>query len=184
MAAVFEFQEDNSTAVNQPPRGTTRTANRTEFNWKNIDDSTTAYSSSPITAGNNSFDKNIFGVFTGSYNQITNGLWNHVSGVLSGGLVVKACISGSGGYTTPSASTNANLTGDLTQTGLISTGWTVLFGGRDHPSSGGPQDTGKGASTTAIPAFTQYLKSQLQTTVAAAAGDTTTTTWQLQYQEN
>src|SRR5579859_1126702 len=69
MAATFEFEEDNGAATGSPLKGTTRTGARTDVNWKNIDDSTTAYSSSPITAGNNSFDKWQFGHFSGTYNH-------------------------------------------------------------------------------------------------------------------
>ncbi len=47
MAATFEFEEDNGTQTGSPLKGTTRTAARTEVNWKNIDDSTTAYSLRP-----------------------------------------------------------------------------------------------------------------------------------------
>ena len=179
--STFSFTSDNGTATSDPPRGTTSTDAITQFNWKNADDAVaTAYSAAPITAGNNSFERFIYGTFTGSYNQITNGLWQHVSGVLGAGLVVKVVVTGTGAgsYTTPATTTNANLTRDLTQTGLITTGLTVLFG------ASGAYASGKNASTSAVPAFSQYLVSQLQTTVAASAGDTTNTTWTLRYDEN
>src|SRR5947209_4831844 len=78
-ASTFEFEEDNGAATGSPAKGTTRTAARTEANWKNIDDSTTAYSSSPITAGNNSYEKWQFGHFSGSFNQISAGLFAHTA---------------------------------------------------------------------------------------------------------
>src|SRR5258708_34342934 len=79
MAATFEYEEDNGAAAGSPAKGTTRTAARTEVNWKNIDDSTTAYSSNPITAGNNSYQKNQFGHLSGSFNQISAGVFNHTA---------------------------------------------------------------------------------------------------------
>ena len=72
MAATFEFDESNAA-------GQTITHNVTNVNWKNIDDATTAYSSSPITAGNNSFEKWQFGHFSGTYNQILSGLFAHTA---------------------------------------------------------------------------------------------------------
>lgn len=180
MSATFNFWSDNSTAIGNPASGTTRVGNIANMDWKNIDDATTAYSAQPITAGNNSFERFIFGGFSGTYNQILGGLWQHASGVLGAGLTVKCVVSGTGqgSYTTPSTTTNVNLTRDLTQTGLVSTGLTVFFG------ASGPAESGKNASTTSNPAYSQYLITQLQTTVAASPGDTTNTTWQLQYSEN
>ncbi len=73
MAATFAWQESNGAGeVLSTP---------TDSNWKNIDDSTTAYSSAPITAGNNSFEKWTFAKFSGTFNQILAGLWAHTAGV-------------------------------------------------------------------------------------------------------
>ena len=80
MAATFDWQEDNQTATGSPTKGTTRTGSRGEQNWKNADDSTTAYSSSSITAGNNSFEKWMSGHFSGTYTSISALLWAHTSG--------------------------------------------------------------------------------------------------------
>ena len=46
MAATFEFDEANGA-------GETLTHARAETNWKNIDDSTTAYTANPINSTNN-----------------------------------------------------------------------------------------------------------------------------------
>ena len=178
MSATFEFEEDNGAAAGSPAKGTTRTAARTEVNWKNIDDSTTAYSSSPITAGNNSFDKWQFGHFSGSYNQILNGLFAHTAGTLGTGLTLKGKVAPSGGYTTPSASANANLSVDMTSAIAIGSGQAVQFGAT------GPEAAGKAASTTSNPAYTEWLTTQLQTTTSAAPGDTASVTLTLQYDEN
>jgi hypothetical protein len=176
MAATFEWDEANGA-------GETVTHNRTERNWKNIDDSTTAYSSSPITAGNNSFDKWQFAHFSGTYNQISNAKYGHTSGTLGTGLTLKGQPAMTAdadrlAYATPSTTANANLTFDDTPTIAIGSGRAVWFGAT------GPASSGKAASTSANPAYSNYLTSQLQTTGSAAAGDTATVTMTLQYDEN
>lgn len=183
MAATFTFAEDNGAQTGSPTKGTTRTDPRTDINWKNIDDSTTAYSSSPITAGNNSFDKWTFGHFSGTFNQISAGLFAHTAGTFGTGLTLKgapAC-TGDGDrllYTTPVVTTNATLTKDMTSAVAIASGVAVCFGAT------GPEATGKAATMTTNPCYTNYLTSQLQTTVSTAPGDTTVVTLTLQYQEN
>lgn len=183
MAATFAFDEDHGTQTGSPTRGTTTSAGVTEVNWKNVDDSSTAYSSSPITAGNNSYEKWQFGHFSGTYNQILSGLFAHTAGTLGTGLTLKgtpAC-TGDGDrllYTTPSTTANTNLTTNMTSAVAIGSGVAVCFGAT------GPYATGKATSTTSNPAYTNYLTTQLQTTGSAAAGDTATVTLTLEYQEN
>ena len=176
MAATFEWDESNGA-------GETVTHGRAEVNWKNIDDSTTAYSSSAIQAGNNSFDKWQFGHFSGTYNQLLNGKFAHTAGALGAGLTLKgqAAMTADAdrlAYATPSASGNGNLSFDQTSTTAIGSGRAVYFGAT------GPANSGKAASSTANPAYTNYLTSQLQTTGSAAAGDTATVTVTLRYDEN
>lgn len=183
MAATFEFEEDNGAATGSPAKGTTRTAARTEDNWKNIDDSTTAYSSNPIVAGNNSFQKNQFGHFSGSYNQLLNGLFAHTATAFGTGLTLKGVVSCTSDgtrylYVTPSTTADSNLTTDMTTAISIGSGVTVSFSGT------GPEATGKATSTTTNPAYTNFLTTQLQTTVSAAPGDTAQVTLTLQYDEN
>lgn len=175
MAATFDWQEDNGTATGSPAKGATRATGRTEVNWKNIDDSTTAYSSSPITAGNNSFPKNLFGKFTGTFNEISAGLFAHTAGTLGTGLTLKGKVTST--YTTPSTTALSGST-DMSATKAIGSGATVLFG------AAGPEASGKAASSTAATAYSEYLITQLQSTGSAAAGDTATLTLTLQYSEN
>lgn len=175
MAATFEFEEDNGAATGSPAKGTTRTAARTEMNWKNVDDSTTAYSSSPVTAGNDSFPKYQFGHLSGTYNQISNGLFAHTAGTLPTGCTVKGTVTST--YATPATTTQADCTTDMTSAIAIGSGLAVSF--NTDPSATSPT-----TSTTANPAYTQYLKTQLQTTVAAPAGDIASQTFTLQYSEN
>lgn len=179
MPATFAWGEDNGTQTGSPLKGTSRNLTRSERNYKNIDDSTTAYSSSPITAGNNSFSKYQFGVFTGTYNQILNGKWSaHTSpaGALATGLTLKGTVSST--YATPGTAANAALTTDFTTAVAIASGLTVLF------AASGPENATPAATLASGGGYTQYLITQLQTTVSASAGDMATVTETLQYDEN
>ncbi len=183
MAATFEFEEDNGTAAGAPAKGTTRTAARTDVNWKNIDDSTTAYTTNSITAGNNSFQKNTFAHFSGSFNQILSGLLAHTATAFGTGLTLKGVPTCSSDatrylYVTPSTAADANLTTDMTTAVAIGSGVGVFFGAT------GPEATGKAASMTTNPCYSNFLTTQLQTTVSAAAGDTAQVTLTHQYAEN
>ena len=176
MAATFAWDESNGA-------GETMTGGRAEVNWKNIDDSTTVYSSSPITAGNNGFDKWQFGHFSGTFNSIFSGLYAHTAGAFGAGLTLKGAPTMTAdanrlAYATPSTTTNANLTNNLTSVIAIGSGIAVWFGAT------GPANSGKAATMTTNPCYTNYLTTQLQTTVSAAAGDTATATLTLQYNEN
>lgn len=183
MAATFEFNRDTGTQTGSPTKGTTRTTAVTDTNWKNTDTYGTAYTAAPITAGNNSYEIWNFGKFSGTFNQISAGLFAHTSTAFGTGLTLKgppAC-TGDGDrllYTTPSASANANLTTDMTSAIAIGSGVAVCFGAT------GPEATGKATSMTTNPCYTNYLTTQLQTTGSAAAGDTATVTLTLQYNEN
>lgn len=175
MAATFEYNEDNGAATGSPAQGTTRNTAVTQVNWKNVDDVATAYTTSPITAGNNSYTKYQFGKFTGTFNQISAGLWAHTAGVLGTGLTLKGVVTST--YATPSKTANAALTTDMTSVIAITSGATVLF------STTGPQAASP-TSTLSAAGYTQYLATQLQTTVSAAAGDIGSITLTLRYNEN
>lgn len=183
MAATFEFNRDTGTQTGSPTKGTTRTTAVTDTNWKNTDTYGTAYSAAPITAGNNSFEIWNFGKFSGTFNQISAGLFAHTAVAFGTGLTLKgtpAC-TGDGDrllYTTPSATANAALSVDMTSAIAIGSGVAVFFGAT------GPEATGKASSMTTNPCYTNYLTTQLQTTGSAAAGDTATVTLTLRYNEN
>ena len=183
MAATFAFDRDHGAATGAPAHGTTTSTGVTDTNWKNSDTEATAYSAAPVTAANNSLENWIFGHFTGTFNQVLTGLYAHTLTPFGTGLTLKgtpAC-TGDGDrllYTTPSASTNANLTTDMTAAIAIGSGVGVCFGAT------GPYATGKATSMTTNPCWTNYLTTQLQTTGSAVAGDTATVTQTLQYLEN
>jgi len=183
MPATFEWDRDHGAAAGSPAKGTTRDHNVGNVNWKNSDVEATAYSAAPITAGQNSFDNWMSGHFSGSYNQILNGRFAHTAGTFPTGCTLMgppACTGDADRllYTTPSTTTNANLTNNMTTAIAIGSGVTVCFGAT------GPEATGKAASTTANPAFTNFLTTQLQTTSSAPAGDIPSITLSLQYDEN
>ena len=175
MAATFEFQEDNGAATGSPAKGTTRTTAVTQGNFKNVDDVATAYTASPVTAGSNSFDKKQFGRFTGSFNQISSGLWAHTAGSVPSGVTLKGLVTST--YTTPSTTANAALTNDMTTAIAITSGQAVLF----HLT--GPEGASP-TTTLAAAGYTQYLVTQMQTTGAAPAGDIGSQTYTLRYNEN
>lgn len=184
MAATFEFDEDTGTATGSPAKGTTRTTNVTNVNWKNSGVQTDVYSSFPITAGNNSYDKWQFGKFSGTFNQITAGLFAHTAGVFGTGLALKGpptmTVDGSNlTYRTPATTANATLTNTMTSVIAIGSGVAVWFG------STGPEATGKAATQDgSATRYTNWLATQLQTTVSAASGDIASITLTLEYQEN
>ena len=152
----------------------------TDVNWKNVDDNTansgTAFTSAPITAGNNSYTKYQYGRFTGTFTQILSCLWSaNVGGALATGLTLAGTVTST--YATPSTTTNAALTTPFTSGVAIGSGLAVNF------STTGPYG-GSPTSTLGAAGYTQYLASQLQTSSSAAAGNTATVTTELQYSEN
>lgn len=176
MPATFDWESDHGVATGSPNQGTTRATGRTETNWKNADDATTANTSAPISAGSNSYEIWMFGKFSGTFTQIQSGLWAHTSGTFGTGITLKGVVTSS--FTTPSTTANTNLTTDMTTAISIGSGATVLF------SSAGPQGASPSSSTTANPSYTQYLTSQMVTSGSVAAGLTATATMSLQYLEN
>jgi hypothetical protein len=175
MAATFYWCEDNGAALGgSPAYGTNRTVNVSQVNWKNTDDVATAYTSSPISAGNNSYTKYQFGLFSGTFNQIANVKYAHTTGALGAGLTLKTVMSS--GYATPGTATNAALTQDMTSTQDVTTGYAVLLHQR------GPHYAE--FTTLSATGYTAYMPTQLQTTVAASAGDTALVTISLRFDEN
>lgn len=164
MAATFEWDEDNGTAAGSPQKGATRATARTDVNWKNIDDSTTAYSASPITAGNNSFEKWQFGKFTGAFNQISNGLFAHTATAFGTGLTLKGTPAAPYAYIFTITSGNAtagatytNNTQTFTVLETIAAGTTLVTSSTGAPTASGTltKATGTGDATITFSAFGQ-----------------------------
>ncbi len=182
MAATFEFEEDTGTQTGSPLKGTTRTAAVTDVNWKNSGVQTDVYSSFPVVDGTNSFDKHQFAHFSGTFNQILGGLFAHTATAFGTGLVLKGppamTVDGDNvTYRTPAITTNAGLTTTMTSAIAIGSGVAVWFGAT------GPEATGKAASMTTNPCYSNWLTTQLQVS-GAAAGDTAQVTLTLRYDEN
>jgi len=180
LASTFFWAEDNGTAVaslSGASKGTTRTFNVSQANWKNTDDVNTVYSSSPISAGSNSYPKYQFGVFSGTFNQISNCLFQHTTGDFTqpGFTLVYTGISG---YTTPATTALAGTAVDLTLTGLLTTGVPVFFG------TTGPENARAAATTLPSTGYTSYLVTQLKTSAAAPPGDSAIITLSLRFDEN
>jgi hypothetical protein len=185
MAATFVWNEDTGTAAGSPAKGTTRTNPATDANWKNSGVVTDVYSTYPITAGLNGFQKALFGKFTtGTFNNISAGLFAHTATAFGANLTLKGVPLMSADatrwlYVTPSATADTALTVDMTTAVAIGSGVAVWFG----PT--GPEATGKAANqNTGADQYTNFLTTQLQTAAGAAAGDTAQVTLTLQYNEN
>lgn len=173
MPATFEWDEANGA-------GQTLTHNVTQVNWKSVDDVATAYTSAPISDGTNSYTKWQYGHFSGTYNTILNGLWAHTAGTFGTGLTLYGAPSGASQltYATPvTTDQSGTLTVNMTGITAIGSGTPVYFGATSANTAG------KTTSTTANPAYTNYLTTQLQAN-GATAGDTATVTITLQYDEN
>lgn len=174
MAATFEFNEDNGAATGSPAKGTTRNTAVTQVNWKAVDDVATSYATTPVVAGTNSFPKYQFGKFTGTFNQISNGLFAHTAGTLPSGVTLYGAVTST--YATPSQSATAGMT-DISSVTAIGSGAAVLF------STTGPEGASP-TSTLSAAGYSQYLATQIRTTGAAPTGDSATQTLTLRYSEN
>lgn len=160
MPSTQTWSEGNGTGA------ATETTSRADANWKNIDDSTTAYSSSPITAGNNSFTKYQAIKFGGTYNTLSALSYKVSSNAPGTGLSVVAAVVTSG--TTPSTAASGDSAASTTGTSANFTTTTLGYAAGS-------------SSTTSNPTYGNAYRTQLQTTGSAAPGDisavTITATW-------
>jgi hypothetical protein len=168
MASTQSWQEWNA------PGGTyTATASRTDANWKSIDDSTTAYSSAPVTipasGSNYSYAKHQGIVFAGTWNSLSS-LTYKVSAttVGTGTSIVAAVLSalptqGTAGAPNSNASTGdsaASTTGTSANfTGATNTTTAIYAAGTATASGGGTN-------------YAQVYRTQLVVGSTAAPGDT------------
>lgn len=147
--------------------GTTETASRSEANFKNIDDSTTAYSSSPITAGNNSFNKVQALKFGGTWNSLSALTYKIDNNAPATGISIV------GSVVTTAATASTTATGD---SALSTSGISANFN-----TSSSPFGTGTSSTTAGGTMYANALRSQLQTTSSAGPGDivsrTITASW-------
>lgn len=149
--------------------GQTETTSRADCNWKNIDDSTTAYSSSPVVAGNNSFWKYQCVVFAGTWNSLSSLTYKIDNNAPATGITIKANVHTT--YSQPAATS----TGDASAS---TTGESANFGTSAASSA---FTAGTATASGSGTCYTNPWRTQLQTTSAASPGDiasrTITTTW-------
>lgn len=152
MASTQTISEGNGT------NAATETANRTECNWKRVDDSTTAYTASPINSSNNenSYTKYQLLKFAGTWNSLSALTVKIDSNAPATGLSIVGSVVSAG--TTPS--TTASGDSALSTTGLSVNFLTSSFG----------YGAGTSTSTASGTMYTQALRSQLQTTSSYAGG--------------
>ena len=152
MASTQTISEGNGT------NAATETGSRAEMNLKNIDDSTTAYSSSPInsTANGNSFTKYQMVKFAGTWNSLSALTVKIDNNAPATGLSFVGSVVSSG--TTPS--TTASGDGAMSTTGASANFVSSSFG----------YGAGTASSTASGTMYTQALRLQLQTTSSYAGG--------------
>ena len=160
MASTQTWSEGNGA------NAATETTSRAECNWKNIDDSTSAYTSYPITAGNNSYSKYQAIKFAGTYNMLSSLTYKVSTNTPGTGLTVAGAVVATG--TTPS--TTATGDGAASTTGASANFTTTTLG-----------YAAGSASSSSNPVYGNPFRTQLQTTGSALAGDiatvTITATW-------
>lgn len=165
MASTQTWSEGNGTNAG------TETTSRAEANWKRVDDSTTAYSSSPINSSNNenSMTKYQAIKFAGTYNSLSSLTYKIDNNAPATGLSIVGAVVTSG--TTPS--TTASGDSAMSTTGLSANFTATTMG------------YAAGASTSSASAvvYGNALRTQLQTTSSYAGGPgditsrTITATW-------
>lgn len=141
----------------------TETGARAECNWKNIDDSTTAYSASPITAGSNSFGKYQAIKFAGTWNSLSALTYKVSTTAPATGCTVVGSVVTSG--TTPATTATGDTTTNMT------TGVAANFN-----SSSTPYGAGTSSTTASGTMYANAFRTQLQTTGSAGPGDITSVT--------
>lgn len=162
MASTQTWSEFNGASA------ATETASRAEDNWKNIDDSITAYTAQPITAGNNSFGKYQAIVFNGTWNSLSALTYKVSTTAPATGVTIVGSVVTAG--TTPATTATGDSTTNMT------TGITANFN-----SSTTPYGTGTSSTTASGKIYANVFRTQLQSTISAGPGDipsvTITASW-------
>lgn len=172
MTATANWYEQNGEATGSPAGGVESLI--TNCDWKSVDSATTARTTAPVVAGENSYIKYIYLKFTGTFTQIANVKFAHTAGSLGTGITLMGKISSV--YETP---TDADISGasDITNATTIGSGASVLLG------TSGPNDVSPASSQTST-CYTQYIVSQAQVSGDASAGDSGSVTLSVRYTEN
>lgn len=152
MASTQSWSEFNGASA------ATETTLRTEANWKRIDDSTTAYSTSPINSTNNenSMTKYQAIKYAGTWNTLSVLTYKIDNNAPATGLSIVGSVQIAG--TTPATTAS----GDAA---LSTTGLAVNFS-----SSATPYTAGTTTTSASGVMYANALRTQLQTTSAYAGG--------------
>lgn len=152
MASTQTWSEYNGASA------ATETTSRTEANWKRIDDSTTAYTSSPINSSNNenSMTKYQALKFAGTWNSLSALTYKIDNNAPATGLSIVGAVVTSG--TTPATTASGD-------SAMSTTGLSANFN-----SSSTPYGTGTSSSTASGTMYANALRTQLQTTSSYAGG--------------
>ena len=167
MAATATWYERNGAV------GSTTDNIVTDCDWKGIDDATASRANYPVVAGENSFHKNNFVKFTGTFNRISNVKFAHTAGALGTGLTLMGKVANS--YV-PGANTALAGATDISAASSIGSGMAVTL------STSDPE--GASSSDLNTTGYTEFIVTQVQSTAAAAAGDSGAVTLTVQYDEN
>ena len=152
MASTQTWSEGNGTNAG------TETASRAECNWKRIDDSTTAYTASPINSSNNenSMTKYQMVKFAGTWNSLSALTYKIDNNAPATGLSIVGSVVSAG--TTPA--TTASGDSAMSTTGLSANFVSSTFG----------YGAGTASTTASGNMYAQALRTQLQTTSSYAGG--------------
>lgn len=152
MASTQSFSEGNGSSAG------TETGSRTEMNFKRIDDSTTAYSSSVINSTNNenSMTKYQMLKFAGTWNSLSALTVKVDNNAPATGLSIVGAVVTSG--TTPATTASGD-------SAMSTSGLSVNF-----TSSSFGYAAGTSSSTASGNMYTNALRTQLQTTSSYAGG--------------
>lgn len=160
MASTQTWSEFNGASA------ATETTSRSEANWKRVDDSTTAYTSSPINSTNNenSMTKYQALKFAGTWNSLSALTYKIDNNAPATGLSIVGAVVTSG--TTPATTASGD-------SAMSTTGLSANFN-----SSTTPYGAGTSSSTASGTMYANALRTQLQTTssYAGGPGDITTRT--------
>lgn len=141
------------------------------MNFKNIDSfGTSQYQDFPISAGSNSYEVWFRGLFTGTFNSISDiRFWMQTDFSPNTGLVVKAKTNGQTAYAQPT-----NLTSSIATANVSSS----------DPGTANVSSSGSLSTSLLSSGYSDYIVLQLQTDISAPAGDTSLAVFVLSYVED
>lgn len=181
MSANISLMERNDTGIGDPSvtRG---------IYWKAQDNSNPYYvAGEAILAGQSSYEKWNYIMFTGYFTSITNVSITNTSGILNNGVKLYSSGSASSAGDCLTYQTPTNLISEVAVNNFSNQGSTIslLLG---PPLTIDPAE-GTGKTSTSFKSdyealFTNYIVTQLQTSQAAQSGDINPINLQISYDEN